>query len=84
MKRLPNTRQTILLSATIPEQVSEFAKIGLKDYVFVKLDSEYTIPDTMKLNFFLTKSNTKLSALLYFIKEKLDNEEKTIIFAATR
>jgi ATP-dependent RNA helicase DDX54/DBP10 len=81
---MPATRQTIMLSATIPEQVSAFAKVGLKDYVFVKLDSEYTIPDTMKLNFFLTKSNTKLSALLYFIKEKLNLEEKTIIFAATR
>jgi len=81
---MPASRQTILLSATIPEQVSDFAKVGLKDYVFVKLDSEYTLPDTMKLNFFLTKSNTKLSALLYFIKEKLNLEEKTIIFAATR
>lgn len=84
MKRVPNTRQSVMLSATIPEQVSELAKIGLKDYVFVKLDTEYTIPDQMKLNFFLTKSNTKVSALMYFVKEKLDPEEKTIIFAATR
>jgi len=84
VRKVPNNRQTILLSATIPEQVSEFAKIGLKDYVFVRLDSEYSIPDTMKLHFFLTKSQTKISSLLYFLKEKHNLTEKTIIFAATR
>lgn len=81
---MPHQRQTILLSATLPEVVSEFVKAGLKDYIFVKLDSEYTIPDTMKLHFFITKSQQKLSAMIYFIRELLDLKELSIIFAATR
>lgn len=81
---MPHQRQTILLSATLPEVVSEFVKAGLKDYIFVKLDSEYTIPDTMKLHFFITKSQQKMSALLYFIREILNLKENSIIFAATR
>jgi len=27
-----------MFSATIPEELSKFAKAGLKDYIFVKLD----------------------------------------------
>ncbi len=73
-----------MLSATLPEVVSEFVKAGLKDYVFVKLDNEYTIPDTMKLHFFITKSQLKLSAICHFIREILAKNESTIIFAATR
>lgn len=30
-----------MFSATIPEQLSLFAAVGLKDYIFCKLDKEY-------------------------------------------
>lgn len=52
MNKIGNNRQTLLFSATIPEELSNFAKvkinkfqIGLKDYIFVRLDNEYTLSD---------------------------------------
>ena len=42
----------MLFSATIPEELSNFAKVlfnylkvGLKDYIFVRLDNEYTLSE---------------------------------------
>jgi ATP-dependent RNA helicase DDX54/DBP10 len=51
-----NTRQTLMFSATIPPELSTFARAGLKDYVFVKLDSEYTLGENLKLNFLLLRN----------------------------
>lgn len=32
-----------MFSATIPEELSQFARAGLREYVFCKLDQEYTL-----------------------------------------
>ena len=50
----------------------------------MKLDSEYSIAETMSLHFFITKTHQKLSTLLYILKKIVKENEKTIVFAATR
>jgi superfamily II DNA/RNA helicase len=54
LNRVGNNRQTLLFSATIPEELSNFAKVnfyyfkvGLKDYIFVRLDNEYTLSENI-------------------------------------
>ena len=54
INKVGNNRQTLLFSATIPEELSNFAKVsffyfkvGLKDYIFVRLDNEYTLSENI-------------------------------------
>lgn len=56
-----------MFSATIPEEISTFAKAGLKEYAFIKLDSEYTLSDNNELHFILARQNEKIAALIYLL-----------------
>jgi len=58
-----------------------FAGVGLKDYIYIKLDKESQFPDTMTLNFILVSSENKLSALIYLIRML---PETCLVFASTR
>jgi len=42
----PN-RQTLLFSATMPDDLANFTKVGLNNPVLVKLDKELRIPETL-------------------------------------
>lgn len=73
-----------MFSATIPEELSSFARAGLKEYVFVKLDSEFTINENVSLNFILTRNNEKIASLVHLLKSVIPSEENSIIFASTK
>ena len=79
----PN-RQTLLFSATIPEELSNFAKVGLKDYIFVRLDNEYTLSEDIQLHFLVSKPAEKFANLLYILKNFVNKEESSIIFTCTK
>lgn len=66
-------RQTVLLSATIPQQVADFAKIGLCDPELVRLDADGKLSADLKTLFLHVKSDYKDAALIYI----LQNLEKT-------
>jgi ATP-dependent RNA helicase DDX54/DBP10 len=53
--RLPENRQTVLFSATLPKLLVDFAKAGLTDPTLIRLDVDTKIPDTLKLGFFSTR-----------------------------
>lgn len=55
INRLPENRQTILFSATLPKLLVDFAKAGLTDPTLIRLDVDTKIPDTLKLAFFHTR-----------------------------
>jgi len=40
--RLPETRQTLLFSATLPKVLVQFARAGLSDPVLIRLDLYYS------------------------------------------
>ena len=73
-----------MFSATIPEELSAFARAGLKEYVFVKLDSEFTINENITLNFILTRNNEKLASLVHLLKSVIPAQENSIVFASTK
>ena len=72
-----------MFSATIQEELSTFVKAGLKDYAFVKLDSEYTLSENAALFFIFARQSDKLASLIYILK-KIEKDECSIIFAPTK
>ena len=72
-----------MFSATIQEELSTFVKAGLKDYAFVKLDSEYTLSENAQLSFIFTRQSDKLGSLIYLLKN-LDRNDSSIVFAPTK
>ena len=83
--KMPKTRQSLLFSATISSQVKDFTLAGIKDYRMIQVDKESTLSDLLKCHFFMVRSGEKPAALLYIMRQMIDEgAEQTIIFAATR
>ena len=51
MQRMPETRQTLLFSATMPSALAEFARAGLKNPTVVRLDVETKMSPNLKVLF---------------------------------
>lgn len=66
---LPQQRQTLLFSATLPSSLVEFAKAGLTNPVLVRLDAEQRISENLQMLFLSTKNDERESTLLYVLQE---------------
>ena len=62
--RLPDTRQTVLFSATLSKMLVDFAKARLSDSTLVRLDVESKIPESLKMAFLQSRADSKDAALL--------------------
>ncbi|XP_078050326.1 ATP-dependent RNA helicase DDX54 [Augochlora pura] len=82
--RLPESRQTLLFSATLPKILVEFAKAGLSDPVLVRLDVESKIPEQLSLSFIVCRPEEKLAVMLCLLKNVIKSDSQTVIFAATQ
>uniref|UniRef100_A0A1B6CZ60 RNA helicase n=1 Tax=Clastoptera arizonana TaxID=38151 RepID=A0A1B6CZ60_9HEMI len=82
--RLPENRQTLLFSATLPKVLVEFARAGLNDPVLLRLDVESKLPDTLDLSLISCRSDEKPAALLCLLKQLIKKDSLTLIFAATK
>lgn len=52
VNRTPESRQTLLFSATLPKRVAEFTRAGLKDPELIRLDTETRVSESLALAFF--------------------------------
>jgi len=50
LSRLPESRQTLLFSATLPKMLVDFAKAGLHDPTLIRLDVDTKISDQLKVS----------------------------------
>ncbi|MCJ1465890.1 ATP-dependent RNA helicase dbp10 [Pseudocyphellaria aurata] len=66
---LPQTRQTLLFSATLPKSLVEFARAGLQEPKLVRLDAESKISPDLQSAFFTMKSAEKEGALLHILSD---------------
>ncbi|CAH1738888.1 ATP-dependent RNA helicase DDX54 [Aphis gossypii] len=82
--RLPENRQTLLFSATLPKVLVQFARAGLSDPVLIRLDVESKIPDTLGLGFLNVRPEERDGALLCLLKYVVKPDSMTIIFAPTK
>jgi ATP-dependent RNA helicase DDX54/DBP10 len=49
IKRLPDSRQTLLFSATLPKLLVEFAKAGLHDPTLIRLDVDTKLSENLQV-----------------------------------
>ena len=66
---LPQTRQTLLFSATLPKSLVEFARAGLQEPNLVRLDAESKISPDLQSAFFSLKSAEKEGSLLHILSD---------------
>ncbi|QVM10433.1 ATP-dependent RNA helicase dbp10 [Coccidioides posadasii str. Silveira] len=66
---LPQSRQTLLFSATLPKSLVEFARAGLQEPTLVRLDTESKISPDLQSVFFTVKSAEKEGALLHILHD---------------
>jgi ATP-dependent RNA helicase DDX54/DBP10 len=64
--------------------IVQFSRAGLKDPQLIRLDTDIKMSDELRLGFFLVRSNEKIAALLYFIRNIIPRDQQTILFTATR
>ena len=50
LNRLPESRQTVLFSATVPKLLVEFARAGLQDPTLIRLDVDTKLSEQLKVN----------------------------------
>jgi ATP-dependent RNA helicase DDX54/DBP10 len=93
LHRLPTTRHNLLFSATLPTSLAEFAKAGLNNPSFIRLDTEHRISPDLELAFLSVKPDEKEAALLVLLREVIripvtnaatDDSPRAIIFASTK
>ncbi|XP_028406075.1 ATP-dependent RNA helicase DDX54-like [Dendronephthya gigantea] len=84
ISRLPEARQTLLFSATLPKSLVEFAKAGLNDPTLLRLDVDTKLSEQLKLAFFSARADDKNAVLLHLLQSVIKPTEQTMIFAATR
>jgi ATP-dependent RNA helicase DDX54/DBP10 len=84
VKECPEGRQTLLFSATLPKQLIQFTRAGLRDPQLIRLDTDIKMSDELRLAFFAVRSNEKVAALLYLVRTVIPADQQTIVFTATR
>jgi ATP-dependent RNA helicase DDX54/DBP10 len=84
INRLPQHRQTLLFSATLPQLIVDFTKAGLNDPVLVRLDTESKLSENLRTVFFSCRNEEKIAILLYLLKNIINPKELTVIFVPTR
>ncbi|XP_073334351.1 ATP-dependent RNA helicase DDX54 [Pagrus major] len=84
IRRLPDNRQTLLFSATLPKLLVEFARAGLTEPVLIRLDVDSKLSDQIELSFFHVRVDDKQALLLYMLRSVVKIHEQTVVFVATK
>ena len=84
MNSVADVRQTLLFSATLPSALAEFVRVGLREPEVVRLDAEMKISSDLRMSFVLMRSDEKVAALLYMLREVIPKGQQTVVFASTR
>ncbi|ETN83004.1 DEAD/DEAH box helicase [Necator americanus] len=83
LKRIPESRQTLLFSATLPKILVDFAKAGLSDPMLVRLDVDEKISDRLSMVFATCRADEKLAVLLHLCRQMNSEGKQTVVFCAT-
>jgi len=84
LHKLPEARQTLLFSATLPKLLVDFAKAGLRDPVLVRLDVDSKVSQDLENFFFFITPASRTSMLLYLLRTVIPKDESTIVFVSTK
>lgn len=84
MLRCPVSKQIALFSATMPQVLADYARVGLVDPVVVKLDAESQLSPDLETIFLSIQSETRDAHLIYLLEKISQSNKKTVVFAATK
>lgn len=84
LTRLPEHRQTIMCSATLPQMVVDFARAGLVDPELIRLDIESKLSENLTSHFIICKEIDKVPLLLHLLRTIVRQDEMTLVFVPTR
>eukprot|EP00299_Pterocystis_sp_00344_P012059 c5738_g1_i1.p1 GENE.c5738_g1_i1~~c5738_g1_i1.p1 ORF type:complete len:374 (+),score=112.79 c5738_g1_i1:2-1123(+) len=79
MQHVAPGRQTLLFSATLPEQLAQFTRAGLKDPELVRLDADIKIPPDLQIQFLSVRKEEKDGALLFLLHRMIESNQLAII-----
>jgi ATP-dependent RNA helicase DDX54/DBP10 len=65
-------RQVLMFSATLPSMLLDFAKVGLNNPSFIRLDADAGLSPNLHVSFFTVRNEEKDAALLYLLREYID------------
>ncbi|XP_067280815.1 probable ATP-dependent RNA helicase DDX10 [Pseudorasbora parva] len=82
VENLPETRQTLLFSATQTRSVKDLARLSLKnpEYVSVHEQAKFSTPATLEQNYVVCELHQKVNMLFSFLRSHL--QKKIIVFFA--
>uniref|UniRef100_A0A6G1SP84 RNA helicase n=1 Tax=Aceria tosichella TaxID=561515 RepID=A0A6G1SP84_9ACAR len=82
--RLNDSKQTLLFSATMPQRLAEFAKAGLKEPEFIRLDVEANLSENLKSIHLHCNHQDKFAVLLHLLKHFSNKDQMLVVFMPTR
>ncbi|EDO05425.1 DEAD/DEAH box helicase family protein [Babesia bovis T2Bo] len=83
LSRLPEKRQTMLVSATLPSELTEFVNFGLRNPVIAQVDKDMQINEQLELRFIYSRTEDKVATLCRLLRNSNDTE-RTIVFVSTK
>lgn len=84
LSRLPDNRQMVMFSATLPKLLVDFAKAGLSDPVLIRLDVDTKLPEALTLKYVHVRPDERYSALISILKYVVPAGAQTVVFAGTQ
>lgn len=84
LEGVPEGRQMLLFSATLPKALVEFARAGLSEPKLIRLDTDTKVSENLRLAFFICRKDEKEAALLLLLKHVIPAGQPSIVFASTR
>ena len=84
LKALPETRQTLLISATLPAVLAQFARAGLRDPEMVRLDVDTRLSPDLQNVFVALAASEKTASLAHVLTNCISKQQaaKTTTAAA--
>ncbi len=89
LKNCPPSKQVLMFSATIPQQLANFMKVGIREYKLIDISEESKIPEKLKINLVYTRTEDKKYGLVSLLKSNrkriIDiNNQLTLVFVSTK
>lgn len=82
IKRIPENRQTLFFSATMPKQINELAESLLKNPIKIAVKKVNSTVDKIKKQVYFVKSSNRRQLLQFLVKQKEYNS--IIVFVKTK
>lgn len=83
-QRLPDSKQTLLFSATMPQKLADFAKAGLRNPLFIRLDVDANLSETLKSVHLHCNQQDKFAVLIHLLNKFVNKKQMVVVFMPTK